>query len=116
MVQRINNQSEELAHIGLYKIRFLIKNWRKVRQVGGDDLVNVAFVIIVVETVKAVCEKPESSAYKDSAGIAFLELLCHIQHTPSGRDHIIYDDHIFPAHVVAEKFVCDDRILSAYDS
>ena len=48
VIQRINDQSKEFAHVGLYKVRLFIKSGRKIRQVGGDDLVDVALLVIVV--------------------------------------------------------------------
>src|SRR5699024_4073455 len=114
MVERIDDESDKFAHIGHYKVRLLFGLWRKVGQVGGDDPVDVAFLIVLVKVIKAFCEKAKGGADENPSRAPVLDLSCHIQHTFSGGDHIVHDDHMFSLDVFPQEFMGDDGVLAVY--
>ena len=50
MIERINDERQEFAHIRLYKVRFFVEFRRKISQVCGNDFIDISFFIIFIET------------------------------------------------------------------
>ena len=64
MIHRINDQCKELTHICFNEIRFIMKLRRQIGQIGCDQSVQIALLIIFIELVKTFCEETKSSTYK----------------------------------------------------
>lgn len=56
MIQGVNDQGDEFAHVGSDEIRLFFRTGRKIGEIGCDHTVDIALFIIVVEFIKAVGE------------------------------------------------------------
>src|SRR5699024_5681067 len=84
VIERINDQGKELAHVRRYKIRLLVQFRRQISQISCNYFIDVSFIVIIVKFIKSVCKQPECGAYEDTAGITLFYLPGYIQHTPAG--------------------------------
>src|SRR5699024_8297030 len=75
-----------------------------------------AFLVSFVEFLQTICEQAECGCRKDSSCLSCFQLLCHIDDTVPGRDHVVQDDHIFSFYRIAKEFMSDDRIAPVYDT
>lgn len=100
VVHGVDDESHEFTHIRSNEIRFFFYAWREVSQVSGDDTADVSSFVIVVKFFKAIGEEAEGGADKYASCTSFLDLFCNIQHTFSGRDHIVDDDDILSSDVI----------------
>ena len=48
--------------------------------------------------------------------MTLFDLLCNIEHTLSGRDHIIDDNNILALNGIAKELMSNDRVLAVYNS
>ena len=115
MIQSINDQSNVFAHIAVYIIRLLEKFIRLIYQIGGKETVKVSVFVCSVKTFQAIGEKPEGGAHKNLGSAPLFQQPCYFQHTVSGRDHIIDDDHIFAGYVRTQEFMGYNGIPAIYD-
>ena len=95
MVQSINDVSNVLTHITV-DIPLSLKQFRSlVDQVGGQNLVDNAVLVSLVELVQTVGEEAEGGEYEDLVGFyAPSEQRQLPKHAFTGGDHIIDNDHI----------------------
>ena len=84
MIQGIDDESHEFAHISGHKVRLFLRAGRKVSEIGDDHAVDVALFIILIELIKAVGEKAEGRADKHPSCSPLLDLLCHVKHALAG--------------------------------
>ena len=112
MVDDVDDACQVFAHVCFHIVGLCEKLCRAVIQVGGDDLVRPAFLVVFIEFVQTVCEKTVGGADEYTACLALLQLAGNIQHTLAGGNHIIDDDHILAFHGGAQKFVGNNGILA----
>ncbi len=115
MIHKVDDGGQELAHVGFQIIRLLPQHGRLVAQVGGDDPVEVAFLVSLVESCKTVCKKAEGTADEHSFGVHFLKLSGGINHAAAGGDHVVYDDGVLAVDIIPQKLMGYDGILAVYD-
>ena len=75
VVDDINNTCKILAHVCFYVVRSGQKLRDTVVQVGGDNLVDPAFLIVSVKFIHALSEQTVSGADKYTVCVALLDLL-----------------------------------------
>ena len=80
MVDRIDKERYELAHINICKPRSCKEFRSSVDQVGSKYLGDDAFLICSVEMLDAFGEKTESYGTVDVSGAALLHLAGDIEH------------------------------------
>ena len=71
MIHKVDDGSCKFAHIRFYKIRLSYNLGRQIGQVGGDNLVKMAFFIGFVKCFQTICKETESTADKDASGVHF---------------------------------------------
>ena len=64
MVQIVDNQCDILAHINIDIVWSGQKLWCLIYQVGSQDAVNQAILLVLVELVQAVGEQTEGCTYE----------------------------------------------------
>ena len=95
MIHRIDDQCNEFTHVCDQEIRLFLCFGRKISKIGSDHTVDISFFIIFIEFLKSVGKKSECSADKYAVCSTVFNLFCNIEHTFTGRNHIINDDRIF---------------------
>ena len=112
MVDDVHDTCKVFAHV-CFDVIWSREQFRiTVVQVGGDNLVNPAFLIVFIEFLETVCEQTVSSTDEDTLCFTFLDLLGNIEHTLSGRDHIVDDDNILALYGISEEFMGNDRVFA----
>ena len=116
MIDDVNNTCKVFAHICFNVVRFCQKLRQTVVEVGSNDFVNPALFIVLIKFVETICEQAVCGADEYTFCVALFDLLCNIQHTFAGRNHIIDDNNIFAFYGITQKFVCNDWVLTVYNS
>ena len=72
MVQGIDDSGQVFAHVG-FQIPLPVKQFLgAVIHVGGDDIIQISLVVVLVKFLKAVGEETEGTAYNDLVSLVFL--------------------------------------------
>ena len=115
VIQRVDDQGNVLAQIAADIIRTFQQFRRLINQVGGQQFCEQPFLVSPVKPLQAAGKEAEGCTHINVARFALLQELCHLDHTVSGGDHIVDDDHILSFHGGTEKFMLYDRIASVND-
>ena len=71
----------------------------------------MTFFISLVKFIHSIGEKTEGGTDKDASGFSLFQLGGNLDHTVSGGDHIIDDDHILAFYIGTQELMSDDRVL-----
>ena len=112
MIDDIDDTCKIFAHV-CFDIVWAVKKLRNtIVKVGCDDSVQPAFFVIFIKFGYAICKQTVGCADEYTSCLTLFQLTGNIQHTLSGRDHIVDDDNILAFYRVAKEFMSYDRILS----
>ena len=115
MIQTIHDTCCEFCHISFYIIWLCEKLRITIIQIRGNYFIDIFFLIEFVEFFKSIGEETECRADKYSSGLAILQLFRNIQHTFSGRNHIVNNYYVFAFYRGAKEFMSHNRVLSIDD-
>ena len=72
MVHGVDDSGQVFAHVG-FQIPLSVNQFLgAVIQVGGDDIIQISLVVVLVKFLKAVGEETEGTAYNDLVSLVFL--------------------------------------------
>ena len=114
MVDDIHNTCKIFAHICFHIVRSGKKLRNTVVQVGCDNLVNPAFLIVSVKFIHTFCKQTVSSADEYTVGVTFFDLFGNVKHTFSRRNHVVDDNNVFTFYRVAKELMSYDGVLAIY--
>ena len=105
MIQSINQISNILAHITVNIIRSFQQFRSLVYQIRCQNLINNSGLISQIKFLQAIRKEPKRRSNKDTSSISLLQLSCNIQHTFTGRNHIVYNNNRFSFNRSSQKFM-----------
>ena len=115
MVDDVNDTCKIFAHICFDVVRLGQKLRQTVVEVGSNDFVNPAFFVVFIEFIKTICKQTVCGADEYTVCVAHYDQLCNIQHTFTGRNHIVDDDNIFAFYGITKEFVSNDWVFTVYN-
>ena len=112
MIDDIDDTCKIFAHICFHIVRSGKKLRNTVVQVCGDNLYRSSlFRNIQSNLASPSVNSPLCSADKHALCVTLFDLLCHIQHTLSGGDHIVDNNNVLAFYRIAKELVCHDRFF-----
>ena len=115
MIQMLNNIGNILGHIAVDIVFTAQKLRRLVYQICRQHLIKNTLLICLIKLFQSVRKQTKCRTHKDFSCTAAFEILCYINHTVTGRNHVVNDQQIFSAHIAAQKLMRHDRITTVDD-
>ena len=109
VIQRIDDQRKELAHVTADIIRLISELFRLIHEIRRDQQIEYAVLVCAVEFADAAGKDAESRADKNALRLLALQELSGLKHLVSGGDHVVDDNDILAIHAGPEELVRDDR-------
>ena len=110
VVESVDDVRNVLTHINLCIPRSCKKLGSAVNEVCCEDLIEQAFLIRLIELLKAGCKETEGFKYEDSLCALLLDLHGNVDNGFAGSDHIVDDNNILACNIVTQILVSLDGI------
>ena len=116
MIERINDVGNVFAHAAADVPGALQKLGRLINQVCSQNPVDQSIAVSLVKFLKTAGKQTEGREYKNTSGLALLQTSCDLEHTLTGGNHVIDDDHVLALNGGAKEFVGQNRIAAVHYS